>query len=151
MKYLLLTALLLISQFASSAELSEWYKSAIKSPTPDELAYFISTSSDCPVTKQEISEDVEGVLIRSRIKPIAYAFENNRLYLNIVVDCMKLESNNPMYVVEAGFGKYNPKPAIMFDKSYGSYGIGPKKNIINTYKRMTEDAVTDYIKSNFNL
>jgi len=151
MKYLLLTALLLISQSASSAELLEWYKSAIKSPTPDELSYYIGLNPDCPVTEQEVSEHVEGVLIRSRIKPMEYAFEYNRLYLNITVDCLKLESNNPIYIVEAAFGKFNPKPAIIFDKSYGTYGIGPKKNIINAYKRVTEDAVTDYIKSNFNL
>lgn len=151
MKTIILTALLLISQSANSAELPEWYKSAIKSPTPNELEYYAFASPDCPVTTQEVSKHIEGVFIRSRIKPSVYGFKDNHLYLSVGIECLNIESNNPVFVVNVAFGKYNPRPSILFDKSYSTFGIGPREDIINTYKEATESAVTDYIKSNFNL
>lgn len=151
MKTIILFALLLIPQLASSAELDEWYKSAIKSSTPNELAYYVLVSPDCPVTEQETSKHIEGEFIRGRIKPLQNQLDYNRVYLNVVIDCLKQESAHPVFIVKMNFGKYNPKPAILFDKTYGQFGTGGKEFIINTYKKGLERAVTDYIKANFNL
>ena len=60
---------------------------------PDELMHFVSTDRDCPFTGNELETTVEGVMIRSRIKPAPYILpvlsgvHENLLFLSILVSC----------------------------------------------------------------
>jgi len=148
---IILTCLFFASLSVSSEEMEDWYKLALKSPNPNELAYFASAGEDCPIKTSAIEDAIEGVFIRSRIKPSKSYYDNDRIYLNVILNCLKLESRHPAFTLSINFGKYNPKPSVLFDKDYGYFGVGAEGFIIQGLKRRTEDAITDYLKANFNL
>jgi hypothetical protein len=62
---------------------------------------------------------------------------------------LALKNNNPVFVIDTFFGRRNPKPAIMYDYNYGTFGIGPKEDIQAAIKDRTEAAITAYIQANF--
>jgi hypothetical protein len=56
------------------------------------------------------------------------------------------------YAVDVSFGRYNPRPAVIYDKPYGSIGYGQSMDFISSeVKENVEAALTDYISVNFNL
>jgi len=143
MRYILLfTAFFAISSSASDL-------SYLKKENPDELGIFVFAGSSCPMTIKDVTGLVSGVLIRSRLKPNTSSWISEPLYLEIAVDCVALEGNNPVFRINAGFGRFVPKPSIMYDKGYGSFGIGGKEHINTAIKNATESAVTAYIQANF--
>lgn len=148
---IILAYLFLTPLYASSAEIADWYRLAIKSPNPNELAYFVGVDENCPADKSVISNTVEGVLVRSRIKPSAAFYENNRIYLNVTMDCLKPENGKHIFTLSINFGRLNPKPSILFDKTYGFFGVGGLDFITQKLKISTEEAITDYLKVNFDL
>ncbi|MDC0002882.1 hypothetical protein OAE19_00645 [Porticoccaceae bacterium] len=143
MRYILLfTAFFAISSSASDL-------SYLKKENPDELGIWVFAGPSCPMTGKDVEGLVSGVLIRSRLKPKTSGWVSEPLYLEISVDCLALEGNNPVYTIVAGFGRFVPKPSIMYDKGYGTFGIGPKESINRAIKNATESAVTAYIQANF--
>jgi hypothetical protein len=148
---IILVCLFLTPLHAHSAEMADWYKLAIKSPNPNELAYYAGVDEDCLADKSIISNTIEGVLIRSRVKPSVAFYENNRTYLSVTLNCLEPENGKHIFTLSIHFGKLNPKPSILFDKSYGFFGAGGKEFIIQNLKISTEQAVTDYLKANFDL
>ena len=69
MRYLLV--ILLTLSTTAQAELEAWYKKAIKVPNPNELPLFSKVGQGCKaMSEAELRSVAEGVLIRSRIKPL---------------------------------------------------------------------------------
>jgi hypothetical protein len=139
-----------LSLNAISAEEPDWFKLAIKSPNPNDLAYYANADEDCPINSSAISNIVEGVFTRSRIKPSSRFYEKNRVYLNVLLDCLERGDAHPVFVFTIQFGKYKPVP-ILFDRPYSVFGIGDKESMSQALKTKTEDAITDYLKINFDL
>ena len=137
-------------QAAHGADDPEWLKTAFKKDNPNELAYYAGTSDDSPIDDERVGDIIEGVLVRSRIKPLADAWTSAPLYLSVMVNCVKLEGNNPVYQMEIAFGKRRPIP-ILYDHNFGNIGIGSKDFIESILKDKVEDAITAYIKVNFDL
>ncbi|PKI16712.1 hypothetical protein [Colwellia sp. 12G3] len=130
----------------------QWLYNAIKVSNPNELAYFVQVSDSCPFTSDEINEITEGVLIRSRIKPLKDdIFVSGRIYLNLGISCVKLDGSSQVFAIKSAFGRYEPTPAIIYDYPFGFNGIGPKEYILTNFKSSTERAITAFVKSNFNL
>ena len=151
-KLLLTIALMAVMSMSFASEMPEWLPLAIKSPTPNQLAYWVAVAQDCEITKDEAISLVDGVLIRGRIKPLSQSLGSEAsLYLNIVIDCMPGESRNPIYVININFARWTSHPPILFDWPYGTFGIGPKEFSSQHLKEQVEDAVTDFIKVNFDL
>jgi len=150
---LLLTFTLMAAMPMSFArEMPEWLNEAIKSPTPNQLAYFIGVGSDCEITKDEAISLVDGVLIRSRIKPLAQSFGGEAsLYLNIRLECLLMESRNPIFQININFARWTPYPPILYDHIYGTMGYGSKEYVSQNLKEYIENAITDFIKVNFDL
>ena len=140
---LILTALL---AFQSAAAID---KSYLKKEKPDELALFVFVDSECPFSQEEVEGLVSGVLIRARLKPDTLNWPYAPLYLDFSLSCLALKNNNPVFVIKTAFGRRNPKPAIMYEYNYGTYGVGPKENIEAAIKDSTEKAITAYIQANF--
>lgn len=135
------------------AEVPPWFYKAIKVDSPNQLAYFVENSTSCPFSKEALHKIVEGVLIRSRIKPLKEdIFVDGRIYLNLGVSCVSLKSGgNPPFTITANFARYLPYPAIIIDRNFGNTGIGAADFILQTFKESVENAVTAHIKANFDL
>jgi hypothetical protein len=147
-KILLICLLLLSSQ--SYAEEQKWFLDAIKVDNPNQLGYWFNVDGDCPITNVEGQKIIEGVFIRSRIKPLSSQIFSEETYLSIELRCINLNKKSPAYSIEMFFGQYEPTP-ILFDRSFGGFGVNDKDGISGFLKDRTEDAITVFIKANFNL
>lgn len=142
----------MLSVNAIAADQPQWFYDAIKVENPNQLAYFVGTNEECPINKETLNDTVDGVLIRSRIKLLKEdIFVPGRIYLSLNVSCLKQKQRNPIYSIQLHFARYQPYPAILIDKDFGSIGIGPSDFILRSVKETLERAVTEYIKANFNL
>ncbi|PTO84334.1 hypothetical protein CWN98_17230 [Vibrio splendidus] len=143
---------LIFSVNSYAKDLPEWFYQSIKVKDPDQLAYFLETSQACPFTKDSLHKIVDGVLIRSRLKPLKEdIFVHNRIYLNLIVNCVPLKSGNPVFSIRTNFARFQPFPAIIIDNEFGTTGIGPEDFIKQAFKESVENAVTAHIKANFDL
>jgi hypothetical protein len=151
-KIILLVLLVFSSQISLAQETPAWFKSSIKSPTPNELSYYLSVSKNCPFNLEKAQTVVDGVLIRSRIKPLREdIYVDNRVYLNMTISCIILKSNNPVFDIDVNFARIRPNPAIIYDWHFGTSGIGGSDYILQAFKESIELAITEHIKVNFDL
>jgi len=89
----LFIAMLLLSTNAMGQEPHQWLYDAIKKENPNQLAYFVGIDRGCPFTKETLNQIVEGVFIRSRIKPLKEdVFVSGRIYLHLYVRCVPLKN-----------------------------------------------------------
>jgi hypothetical protein len=145
--------ILLFSVFAAPtfayADINDW----LKKHNPDELAYFAAVSSTCPISEKEMQEMVEGVFIRSRIRPLD-KWTAGEVMLHIDLQCIG-DSDFQSYIVNVEL----EKPSVTADGTvlttslagnpYGAFGRGDASSIKNEIKDSVERALTDYIKANF--
>ena len=157
MKKVLLAVLMLVFSGNTCAEIPDWYYQAIKKENPNELAYWVGTN-ECPVTKEEIEKIADGVFIRSRIKPLndEFAFLEGSLLLVIDINCVEVEQGGVKEGVWAArydvrFGQFNVMPATSYPIDFGAVGLSNKESILSNVKKYIENAMTAYIKANFNL
>lgn len=130
----------------------KWFHKAIKVNNPNQLPYFVWASESCPLNAEDLAKITEGVFIRSRLKPLRDGFyPDGTVYFSLSLTCLHLENNNPVFNIDANFSRYRPFPAIIYDYGFGNYGIGDKSFMEQSIKKCTEDAVTEFIKSNFDL
>lgn len=123
----------------------------IKVKDPGKLVVLVYSESTCPLTADEIYEITDGVLIRSRIKPIHYISEEHELglYLDISLKCIKKNSDFYTFVSDVYFADSSGDVNVLYDYSFGNYGNAPKEFIKQEVKSYIEDAVTQYVKANF--
>ena len=153
-KILIFTLLLFISPLLQAAEdYPDEFLKAIKVKNPDQLDVYYYAATECPLTKHELKELVSGVLIRSRVKPllgVEWVFDS--LYLNVALSCIERKSTNQwIYKFDIYFGRWDVEPPISYQSDYDSFGIGPKQFIKDHVKENVENAMTAFIKANFNL
>ena len=146
------SCLLLLSNHVY-AELSEWLHQALKVDNPNQLAYWVEVGKNCPVTQKEVENLVEGVFIRSRIKPLKEGvFDSGVIYLDVGLVCNGVSSNHiDSYVSKILFGRIVPTPAVWFQGEFGTVGRGSKDFMVGAVKGSVEAAITEYIKANFDL
>jgi hypothetical protein len=153
MRYLLV--ILLTLSTTAQAELDEWYKKAIKVPNPNELPLLPTVSSGCKaMSVAELQAVAEGVLVRSRIKPLGLLDHlkdpaKYPIYLSVSLDCFGDEPYN--FNLRVAFGKAEPEPLVAFEHPYGTYGRAPTATIKSEAREELEKAITDYVKVNFDL
>jgi hypothetical protein len=153
MRYFLLLTVL-FSAYAG-AEPSDWFKQAIKVPNPNELPLLPTVSSGCKaMSVAELQAIGEGVLVRSRIKPLGLLDHledptKYPIYLSVSLDCFGDEPYN--FNLRVAFGKARPEPLVAFEYPYGTYGRAPTAAMKSEAREELEKAITDYIKVNFNL
>lgn len=155
MRLFLVTLLMLIShQSALGADDPDWFIGVLKKEKPNELAYKVRVDPNCPITKEKVVSIVEDVFVRSRIKPLGgnlYMYMFAPVYLKVTVNCLKLEASNPVYINAIYFGNYSEYVPTLYDHLLGNYGIGPVDAIETNIKANVEDAITAYLKANFDL
>lgn len=128
-------------------------ETAYKKKNPNELAYYISVASDCPIGEAQGESILEGVFVRSRIKPLGGTLNwlVQPLYLSVSVDCLKLTNQNPVYTLGVKFGNASEEVPVFYMMDYGGFGIGTKRSLRSLLRDNIESAVTDYLKVNFDL
>ncbi len=153
MKHRLVTllVLLLFSQ-PGQAGVPEWFYQSIKVDNPNQLAYCTKAAASCPVTTTDVEEIIEGVFIRSRVKPLKLTeFEPENIYLEVSLSCFEQNENHFVYDFSIHFSRALPYPSVKFNWDFGYLGIGNDTAITIAIKGRVEDAITEYIKVNFDL
>ena len=124
---------------------------ALKQGNPNELAYWVRVDSDCPMTKAEAVSILEGVFVRSRIKPVGEDWFNKSLYLAAGLQCLLVKNQKPVFGISVQFGDYSGVIPVLYDATYGSLGIGPKEFMRTGFQEHIEHAITAYLRANFDL
>lgn len=144
----LAVVLLLFGQIAL-AEVPEWLPGVLKKDNPDELAVFIYSDEDCPIKLDETIETVEGVLVRGRVKPVSLGTDH-KLFLDATIYCLKPAKANPVYVISVNFSSITEQGVpIAYDFDFGTIGMGKKENLEAKLRDLVEDAITVYLRANF--
>ncbi|MBU2955071.1 hypothetical protein [Marinobacter sp. F3R08] len=145
---------LMVPSLANANDLPEWYKTVLKQESPNTLSYAVVGGLDqCRTQKSEIESLIEGVLIRSRIKPSTDL--SNPLVLIAKIRCAGLSSNGvdlgAAFDIRVAFSRFQPLPVVDYFISYGSIGTwGGEDNFFkDSVKQFVEEAVTDYVTVNF--
>jgi hypothetical protein len=133
-------------------ELPDWYAKAIKKDDPNELAYSLGIQDDCPFTNAKAKEIVEGVFVRSRVKPTE-DWRVDHIYLSVTVQCIRDPERFDFfaYQIDVMFGAIRSNEAVLFDKPFGNYGYTSSSEIQRTLKNGVEKAINAYLKANFDL
>lgn len=140
----------------------------------DEMWSDVSVDDDCPVSHGEVRASVDGVLIRSRIRPLslerggdaqilrrARQASEGLIYLDVDVDCLVREVGNPIFDIDVHLGiEHLGIPGVedvgnhpfdslflraLLDENYGAFGVGDGEYILEAIEESVEDAVTVFI------
>ncbi len=71
--------------------------------------------------------------------------------MDIGISCIKVTENRFSYSVMSYFARYLPPPPILIDHPIGFIGIGDGDDITEALKSSVENAMTEFIKANFDL
>ena len=118
-----------------------------KKDNPEGLHFFAVANDDCFVSNEVLEETVEGVLIRSRIKPLRDFEPPPMLTLTVKLNCMSSENSTQLFAYNIQY--LLPIGLMVSDNEYGAFGSANKETILNSLKGNIEQAITDYIKVNF--
>ena len=131
----------------------------MKKENPNELPIIIYSADTCPSTTKKYREIAEGVLIRSRIKPVEQA-GLNELALQINLKCIDAGENNWLISQGVNFamvtrdehGSYLLTRLFLEDYGFfGQTGRSGSEVIEQSLREAVEDAITDYLLANFDL
>ncbi len=129
----------------------------MKKENPNELGVFVFVTKRCPMTDSELRELLEGVLVRSRIKPVSWVAGD--IYLDVDLDCTQSQSSNHVifnFVIDfTGValleGKGNVPVRFGKFKSGGVFGSASLNEAKQAMKVQIESVITDYLQANFDL
>ena len=140
-----------------------WLMKVITETTHDSNTIFVSQmiSDDCPFDATEAESLINGVLIRSRILPLDFQFQEylehvkeGLLHLKITVQCLRRDPDNPIFVIDAYFAivfAFTPGDIrfakLLLDRNFGTFGLGGSDYILSTIEDAVERAATVYIKA----
>ena len=124
---------------------------AFKQGNPNELAYLLFVDSDCPMTKAEAVSILEGVFVRSRIKPVREDWFTKSVYLSVGLECVLVKNQNPVFKISVEFGYYSGVIPVFYGARYGFFGIASKEMMSTSFQKCIENAITDYLRANFDL
>jgi hypothetical protein len=155
MKKTLAICLLLLSQQAYAEEPFQWLLDALKVDNPNQLRYFAFVGETCPISRESVEKAVEGVFIRSRIKPLnatTTGFITGEVHLDISVTCLEKKEGRRYqeYIARIAFGRAQPEPSILYDyMPWSVLGRNDGEGIRDEVKDSVENAITVFIKANF--
>lgn len=146
----------------SSADVADWVLEAIYEATvdPNEAYYGSFVDSDCPVEDEDIVDIIEGELTRSRIRPLYWTLRPSNIETLIVFDvdvlCLDREDLNPIFNVDVYFALYifydeRLAGSMLIDWGFGAFGVGGRDYILQSVEDSVEEAITAYIRANFDL
>jgi len=153
MKFREILILILVSHLLSTAVIAKedklsWLQKEIKVESYEKLLFSVSAYDDCPLTEDDISQIVQGVFIRSRLKTEKVEGEGAHLYLSVSLRCTKPLNGLYAYASDIYFAKWESAPNLI-QPNFGTVGDAKEQTIRNSLKESIENAVTVYIATNF--
>ena len=137
----------------------------LRKENPDQLYVSYDQYGDCPFSEQSIVSMIDGLLVRSRLKPISEKEWRNSdstwFHLKVVVGCD--DDNKAPYIFdvstrfceEVTLQKPGERIRVFMEhiQGYGAWGtFNPDTDYLrNAIRESVEDALTDYLKANFDL
>jgi len=114
---------------------------------PNELAITIIVGRRCHVTESEVVEAVEGVFVRSGIKPTTELAKANGLFaLAVSVNCLEAGG---VFAVNADFANSIGGTLVRYGNGYGILGVADDDQyVLQVVKTGVENAAMDYLKAN---
>ena len=149
--FVLMAAALVLASPSAAEEFHDFFADAFKKRNPNQLAYFVEAAGDCSITESKIVSIVEGVFVRSRIKPDPESWLKDSVYLHVYVACMKTEGSDPVYKIDVFFASVAGKSPVFYSWPFGTFGSGSVDRIQAAVKNAVEEAVTAYLRANFDL
>lgn len=159
----LLPALLAMSATANSSSLLD-FENALKTSNPDTLPFLVDLDGNCPVEEKEVNDLVEGVIVKSRIKPDVDAMFHRetlfthltRVYLSVAMTCIETSTGqySAAYTVFFGRAITNGRGTLfpfVFETHSVAVAIGEKEYLVTNLKGLIENRMTDYLEANFDL
>ena len=133
---------------AAIAEPQPW----MKKDNPDTLPGIVFIAPKCGVTTAEIREIVDGILIRSRLRPGDYLTGTDGLGFVVKVDCLNPIEHSASVQIDIYFVR-NILGRILLEAypAYGSFGVADSEEVNKSIRDGVEDLVTDYLQANFDL
>lgn len=143
------TLMCLVPLSPAAAEL-EWFQEALVVAEPNELGYYSHVAESCPATADDVSTIIEGVMIRSRIRPQAESYsDDEQLFIEINVYCSNLPTDDGViFETDVRFGFLARNTDMVLNWDYGTLDYGSAGDIEAVVRRDVEDAITDYIRAN---
>lgn len=147
--------LFVISAVAPFSASAAWQTDGLKVSNPRELGYWLNVDSNCPVSENSVKRTIEGVFIRSRLKPLEnHISKNEKFSLTVRVACLETKRRNGERL-----GKYSYNVAMRFGQlidgndwiqnyNYGGLAYGDALFLTEVVRGHAERAATAYIRSN---
>jgi hypothetical protein len=135
---------------AAIAEPQPW----MKKENPETLSTLVIVGSACPFSQSEVQEVVNGVLIRSRLRPGYYATDTDWLGFVVKFNCKKIAglSEQVIFNLDVNFIRfYQARTLVEPVPNYGILGNGTRDFILEATRGPVEELVTDYLQANFDL
>lgn len=146
-----LSALLMLLGSHVIAAPQDW----MKKDNPDELGKLVEVPSvECGITKEQLSQKVDGEFLRARIKPIV----NYELQLYVKLVCMDVKNVNGTSLGKAAHYQisfltlHGARLVSYVTADYGTLmvsGNNGEAAILNSVGNGVANALTDYLKANY--
>ena len=152
----------LVTAIESNADVPDWVTDLIYEVTdnPDVVHYSSFSDIDCSVEYSEIEKIIKDELIRSRIKPIHWLDRpegsDGLIVLDVELNCLERDGLNPIFRIDVYFALYWFEDGaytgtLLIDWDFGRFGVGDGDYILRSVEDSVEDAITAYVKANFDL
>lgn len=139
-----------------------WVLDTIKKYVTDrnELAYDVVVQPDVcdSIDPNDVFRIVKDEMVRSRIKPCLVTCDfdaKQTLVLSTNLSCVERDGFNPIFQIGVEFviKEWNGVEFIYLaiQRPFGYFGIGDKEYILQQVENSVENALTAYIRANFDL
>ena len=138
-----------------SADATAAGDSWIRKRQPGSLFVLISSES-CPVSTEEITELVHGMLARARIKPLK-RWESDEITMIIDMMCLPGSGDKIVFKLEVSLARLEreSRDEVVVSKrpidDFGAFGRGTPERIRETLESSVDAALMKYLNANFDL
>ena len=144
--------LLLLLPALALADPQPW----LKKENPNELFAVSVATEHCPISIVDLDELVNSVLVRSRIRKKS-AWAENELILSVEIGCTLVSDSRWTFRYDVYFPRFSKRESgdlletTTIDGKHYGIGTNDEDGIRSAMRRFVEDAITDYLKANFDL
>ena len=147
--------ILLILPIVASADPESW----MKKDNPDELLLIFRVNEACPFSQDEGRKIVTDVLTRARIKSLKpeLGVSYHPPFFQVLATCTNVNPDSYWFTYAIDFlGTAEAIDGVSYevrwgDVTLGSSGVDNSTTLKNVLRQDVEDAITGYLKANFDL
>jgi hypothetical protein len=147
-KLIALVVLMLTSNMAMAVDNNAAFFKALKSDTPNEIAYQLNVF-ECAFDTTELHKVAKEALGFRDLKLAKEpAGSNSKVFLDIKLVCFTTTEKNKPFLIQVRYGRNDPAPAIFLGKEWSHYGYGDMKYILGVSSGIFGDALVNYVEAN---